>query len=497
MNKPGSAFRELLTVLFARKFLLSAIFLAVVITGMSVTMLIEPTYESSMKLLVARDRIDPQVSAGDSKADMRAEISDEEFNSEMEILQSRQVLEAVVNELNLAQASDKKPSGWVAGLRSSVGNFYRSLHKQAEPPPMERVLNKISANLSVVPAKKSRIIKVSYTDSDPERAAQVLNTLYRKYADHHLKLHENSQAAQVFKNQTDEFGQKLSEATEALKRFDAQHGVTSVATQKDLLLKQFYDTQSLANTARTEILETEKRIATLKAQLETQPERIETEARTKYVTALDKMKEEVLKLELQRTELRQKYKPNERPVREIEERITQAKETLAREEKSPPQERAVMLNETHRRLMNELLSAQANLTALTEREKSLAATATQYQARIIELDQKGIEKSDLERTRTVTEDDYLLYRKKAREAEIINALNREKILNVNLADAASVNYKPVSPKLMTNLVVFIVIGLIAAMAGALLAERINPVVRSAESVRRQLGMEVLASIPEA
>lgn len=496
MKKPASAFREFLTVIFARKLLLIAIFIAIVTTGMAVTLMMEPTYESSMKILVTRDRIDPQVSVGEGRPDLRAEISDEDFNSEMEILQSRQVLEAVINELNLAQATDKQPSGMIAGWRAGAAGFYRSLHKQAEPPPMERALNKISSNLEVVSVKKSRIIKVTYRDADPERAAQILNTLYRKYADHHLELHQNSQAAQVFGEQTKELGQKLNDATNALKQFDSKHGVLSVAAQKDLLMQQFYTMQSQANAARTEVLETEKRIAELKAQLATQPERIQTETRTRVETQ-GRLKEEVAKLELQRTEVRQKYQADQRPVLDVEQRLAQAKELLVREEQAPSQERAFALNETHRRLMNDLLSAQANLTALTEREKNLSSLTAQYQARMIELDQKGFEKSDLELARKATEEDYMVYRKKAQEAEIVNALNREKIVNVNLADAAGVNYKPVSPKLMTNLMVFIIIGLIAALVGALLAEHISPVVRGENSVRRQLGLEVLATIPEA
>ncbi len=147
----------------------------------------------------------------------------------------------------------------MAGWRAGASDFYRSLHKQAEPPPMERALNKISSNLEVVPVKKSRVIKVTYRDADPERAAQILNTLYRKYADHHLELHQNTQAAQVFEEQTKEFGQKLNDATNAIKQFDAKNGVTSVVPQKDLLMQQFYTMQSQANAARTEILETEKK----------------------------------------------------------------------------------------------------------------------------------------------------------------------------------------------------------------------------------------------
>jgi len=496
MNKPADTFRELLTVLFARKFLIAMIFVAIVGAGMAVTLLTPPTYESSMKLLVTRDRIDPQVSPAESRTDVvRGEISDEDFNSEMEILQSRQVLEAVVNELGLARGQADGSIDWLSAARARAASFYRSLHKQGEPTPMERAVNRVADSIEVISVKKSRIIKVTCRDSEPERAAQLLSALYRRYTDYHLKLHQNSQAAQVFHEQTEEFNRKLNDATEKLKRFDAESGVTVAASQKEMLLKQFYETQSQANTTRTEIRETEKRITTLKAQLTTQPERIETEARTRYVAALDKIKGELVDLELQRTQLLQKYKPDQRQVRDIEQRIAQARELLAREEQTPPQEHSVALNDVHRRLMNDLLSAQANLTALTEREKSLSSLAAEYQARVIELDRKSYEKSDLERARTVSEDAYLLYRKKAQEAEIVNALNQEKIVNVSLADPASANYRPVAPKPFTNLAVLVVVGLIAALAGAFIAERFNPVVRGEESVRR-FGMEVLASIPE-
>ncbi len=488
--------RETLAVLWARKWLMIAIFFAVLGSGMVVTILMTPTFESSMKILVSRERVDPQVSPGEARNEStRADISDEEFNSEIEIIQSRQVLEAVVKEIGLDHAT--APQGFLSDVKSRVAEFYRSLHHQAEPTAIERAIRSVSEGLEVVSVKKSRVIKVTFRDSNPDRAAKLLNTLYQKYSDHHLKLRQNSQAALVFKHQADSFRDQLETATEALKQFDAKNGVASVAAQKELLMQQFYQTQSQANAARTEILETEQRLAALKSQLATQPERIETGTTTKYVPALDRMKDELMQLELQRTQLLQKYKPEHRLVKDIEQRIAQTRTVIEREEKTPPQEKSVALNEVHRRLMNDLLSAQANLMALRERERSLTAQAAQYQARVIELDQKAYEKTELERQKTVNEEAWLLYHKKSQEAEIAEALTQEKVANISLADAASPNYKPISPQPLLNLVVLLVVGLLAAVAGAIGLERLNPTVRGADSVRRHFGMDVLASISDA
>src|SRR5262245_44403153 len=93
---------DLLSVLLSRKRLLCGIFFAIVGLVMIVTFLLPPTYESTMKVLVARDRIDPQVTPADKNSDvMRSEFTEEEFNSEIEILQSHAVVESVVRQLGL------------------------------------------------------------------------------------------------------------------------------------------------------------------------------------------------------------------------------------------------------------------------------------------------------------------------------------------------------------------------------------------------------------
>jgi uncharacterized protein involved in exopolysaccharide biosynthesis len=61
---------DLLRVLYSRRLLLCAIFFAIVSAGMIVTLLLPPTYQSTMKVLVARDRIDPQVTPAERSADL-------------------------------------------------------------------------------------------------------------------------------------------------------------------------------------------------------------------------------------------------------------------------------------------------------------------------------------------------------------------------------------------------------------------------------------------
>jgi uncharacterized protein involved in exopolysaccharide biosynthesis len=110
------------------------IFAGLVGAGMTVTLMTPPSYESSIKILVARERVDPRVSPGAVSGEMpRAEISEEEFNSEMEIVRSREVVEAVAkvrrprcapgSSASSARAPARRggPRSWIAPPRRSPG----------------------------------------------------------------------------------------------------------------------------------------------------------------------------------------------------------------------------------------------------------------------------------------------------------------------------------------------------------------------------------------
>lgn len=488
--------RDMWTAIKAHRWLAIGSFLGLVGTGMLATFLMPVSYESTVKILVSRERVDPSISPGALNGEMpRPEIGEEEFNTELEIVRSREVIDAVARELSQSPEQTPEQKSLLEKAIQRAKALVKKSEPQSEEAKQKMLAALITANVNVGSIRKSRVITITYRDRDPERAAKVLNLLYEKYADQHLKLHENAQVGDVFKRETDTFNQRLLNVTEELKRFDANSGVISAEPQKDMLLRQLYETQAQANAANTEKHELEKRIEALKNQLSAQPERIETGAVIKYVNALDKMKEELLTMELQRTALIQKYQPNSRPVRELEQRIAQARKAIAAEEANPPQEKSFALNDVYRRLLNDLLAAQASLATVRERVKRLDSLVAEQQAQVIQLDQKSFKRAELERTRAINEEAYLLYHKKAQEADIARALNKERVVNVSLAEAATAADRPVSPKPLINFVVLCVLGFIAGVAGAVLKEKLHPILRHEDDLRRRYKLRVLAKIP--
>ena len=231
------------------------------------------------------------------------------------------------------------------------------------------------------------------------------------------------------------------------------------------------------------------------------PEQIEVSSVSRYVGALDMMKEELMKLEQQRTELLQKYRPNSRFVRENEERIQQLRKNIASEMSSPPQEKSYALNDLRRTLEGELNAAQTNFEALKKREKALSAQAAKLSQQVVSLNDRSIERDTLERQRAISEEAYLLYQKKSRENEISQVLNQERILNFGLIDAPRTDGEQKTPKPFLNLIVLVAVGLVAGFGVALIWDSGTELYHEDDRIldaldfERRFGLPVLATVP--
>ncbi len=441
-------------VLWARKKLFLMLFGLTFALGAGGITLRQPLYESSLKILVTRDQ-----EALSGAANARAE----ELQAEIELLNSRTVLEDVAHELQLS--------------------------------PAENAVPQLASRLAITTVENSRIIKATYQDRSPERAAQFLHTLFQKYSRARQTRRVQTSPDNLLRERSAAFNQKIETATKSLRQLDAQPGLTASATQQELALKQFYELQKQAEAAQIERREVEQRRLTLRAQLATQPEQVETGSVTKYGSALDKMKEELLALELQRTQLQQKYQPNHRLLRDHEQRLTQTKALIAQEEQNPPRERSFARNETRQRLSDELLQAEAHLAALGQREQRLNELVLAYQSQLAALNLQSLKKSGLERERTMNEAAWRLFEQKAQEAEINTVLQQANGVQVSLVEPAGLHPRPINRHWPRDLAGLFCLGLVLATSGTALVESLNPRLRHEAGLRRRFGLEVLASLP--
>ena len=457
LNAMPALWREFCAVFWMRKKQALSLFSLIVLSGIGVMSQMTPLYESSIKILVSPEA----VSAGNISESVAAN----QVAAEIELLKNQDLLTTVSQQ---------------------TGNSN------------ERSLPQLSSRLLVQEVNGSKIIKVIYRDEIPEQSARVLNLLFEQYRKQREDRHQSvnpDQAEAVLRDRVEKITQKSGEVATALKRLDSAYELTGIATRQDLVLKQYYELQKQAETANVEKREAQGKIIALKSQLATEPEQLEVGSATKYVQALDKMKEELVAFEMQRTQLLQKYQPQHRLIRDIDQRIAKSKELIVKEEQNPPRERSFAINQTRRRLTDDLFKAEASLAVLDQREARLRELVNTYQSRVSELNLQGVKKENLEREMAVNQEAINLYRQKAQEVEIDAIVKKSKLTQVRLLEGATVARYPISPNWSRNLVLLLLTGLGTSLGSVLLAETFRPRVCSEEGLYRRLGLAVLAKLP--
>jgi uncharacterized protein involved in exopolysaccharide biosynthesis len=454
----------------------AGIFLAVVLYGV-----IAPSYQSEMKVLVRKGRVDPVVSSTPSQAEFEHEgVTEEELNSEVELLHDGEILRSVVRQ---------------SGLLHTGKSWFWTLLGDNEDRQLARAARRLNKRLTVEPVRKATLITVKYKSADASEAADVLHSLARAYLARHEQLHRPSGEFKFFDQQVFQSRLAVQEAELQLMEFGRDQGVTSASLERDMALQKLNEADAEVRQTQVSMAATEERVRVLKNKVDSLPERITTQVRdSDNPELMEKMKSRLLDLQLSRTALLAKYEPTYRPVQELDQEISETAATIATENRSPIRERTSDQDPNHEWAKAELLKAQVDLNALTAHVSAENHLWAHYREAAIQLGNHAIEQEQLLHELKATEEKYLLYLNKREEARIADALDRGGILNVTIAEQPTV---PALPEL--SALSFGMIGLLGggalSVTLAFVNDCLNPAFRTPDEIVAYLGSPVLASLP--
>ena len=476
-RQPLPTLRDIIAVLFRQRWPMLAAFILVVI-AVAVSGVWVPKYEAQMKILALRQRSDAMVTSSANAPSQYSndQVSEEDLNSEVELLNSDELLRKVVLTTGL---NNQSGSSTDSGSAVSVAKAVRNLSK----------------DLKIEPLRKTNVISVSYAARDPKMAEEVLKALSAAYMDKHLELHRSSGEFKFFDQQTEQYKHGLNQAQEKLTDFTKGTGVVSAELERDSALHQANDFDSTARQAQTTLRETEQRVRALQAELQTIKPRMTTVVRNSdNPQLLQQLKSTLLNLQLKRTELLTKYEPTYRLVQEVDQQIADAKSAIAAEESKPIRDESSDQNPDYQWVQAELTKAQADLSGLKARETAAAAVSAKYHAQAQSLDQSMVTQQNLLQDTKTQEDNYLLYEHKREEARISNALDQGGILNVALAEQPVVPALPKRSPLGVALLTLLLAGTFS-LSTAFVLDFMDPTFRTPDELAGYLGVPVLAALP--
>lgn len=471
--------KDIIAIGFRRKRIIAVCFTAIFLGAVLVGVFSPASYQAHTKLLVKRERVDPVVTPGqDAPVVMHDDVTEEELNSEVELLESDDVLRQVVV---------------ATGLEAHQSRF--RLFKSDEAERIAKATQRLRASLQVDAMKKSDLISVVYTSSDPEMAAKVLKNLNLVYIEKDTAVHRPHGQYQFFEQETERYKTELNQAEQQLKQFATEEGGVAPQVARDNALTKLSEFSATLEQTRAEMAGTEKKINTLEKQSGTLPARITTQLReTDDAQLLQQFKTTLMSLELKRTELLTKYQPTYPLVQEVDKQIADTRTQIAAEESKPVREQTTDENPTHQYVATELAKAKADYSALEARAAATETIVKMYREKTEQLEQKGIVHQDLLRAQKADEDNYLLYMKKREEARMSDALDQRQILNVAVAEEPVVPVIPISSPWLT-IAFGLVLGVVASAGTALAVDCLDPSFRTPSEVFDELNIPVLAAVP--
>lgn len=472
--------RDLAAVFFRHQTLFSVCFVLLLVAGLS-WMVFAPSYKAEMKILVRHGRLDPAITPTETAPPLmdKQEVSEEELNSEAELLKNEDILRRVVITTGLADATS-----WLARLRG--GN---------QEEQIARAMQSLANRLSVQPVRKSHLITVSYKCANPQLAAIVLKALADAYLAWHTELGRPTGQQLFFEQQMEESRRALEDAGSQLIHFTRNENVVSATLERDLTLQKLSETQAADVGLQASIIESAERIRSLDAKLAELPERRMSQIRSSDNPQLqEKSKSKLLELELKRTELLTKFQPTYRLVTEIDQQIAQTKAAID----GAPQlhDETTENNPQFEWASTERMKTLVELQALLKRKSATQAQLSVYRQAAAKLGNDVLVQNNLERKLRAAEDKYLLYANKREEARIGDALDKSQILDVTLAQEPRVPALPTWPIWSASCLCFAA-ACVFSTGATFAADYLDPSFRNPDEVVDYLGEPVLISLPAA
>jgi uncharacterized protein involved in exopolysaccharide biosynthesis len=472
--------RDFLAILFKHKAKILVILFSVVATVTVGSFVLPPTYEAKSSALVKFGRENlyrPEVGDKGPAISFGQEQNQEQLlNSEIEILTSRDLMGKVVDSI-----------GYEKLYPDLVGKTYAN-----RVTPNDVAIVRFGKKLSVRDVKKSNVINVGFQHKDPYLAAQAVNLLLDYWKEKHLQVYSDPKSS-FLEKQLGDYRQKLARSEDALQGFKQSRGVYSLDEQRNLLLRQRIELDTAYKGTQNNIQSLRQKLASLKSQARMVAEDGNTFAFSEQGNILTDAKAKLLDLQLKEHGLLIRYKEDSPPVKDVRKEIRMTKDFLATQEREVAS-KVRTGNLVYQETEKERIRTEADLHAQEARLASLGPQIARLDGELKNLDRQEKKYQELKREAATNEANYQVYVQRYEEARISDDMNRKRMSNLSIIQAAAIPTEPVKPRKQLNIALSIVLGAISSLGAAFFSEYLGHTFNTAQDAERRLGLPVLASI---
>ncbi len=468
--------RQFMRIALRWRYVIIGVMVACVVLGLIVTLLMTPKYTATATVEIAREASQVTNIQGVQRD---TNIADQEFyQTQYGLLKSRALSERVAVQLRLVDDPNFfRMFGVTGGSAFELTNNRYSASGRAE---RQRIAGEIlNRSVAIDPKRLSRLVDIAFTSPQPAFSARVANAWAENFIQTNLerKVQATSYGRNLLERQLQLQKQRLDESQRQLVAYASQQEIINLPSQG-----------APNGTATSERSIVADNLAALNTALtEATADRIEAEARYRERSAggaskealgnaaINNLRQRRAELAAQYQQLMVQFEPGYPAAQAVKSQIDQLDHAIGREETR------VMGS-----IENTYRTAVAREAALQDRVNKLKSSYLDNRRRSI---QYNIYQQEVDTNRALY--DGLLQRYKE-----IGVANGVGVNNISIVDTADLPQRPSSPRLVLNLFIALMAGLILGAVAALALEQMDEAFGDPAEVERKLGLPLLGSVPK-
>jgi polysaccharide biosynthesis transport protein len=459
-------------LLIKHRWVIVSIVAAAVALGAVMTLMQTPLYTSTVRLQIDRNAAQI-VKTGDITPE-RAD-DDEFMGTQYELLRGPAMAERVASALKLGDDST-----FFRPREFSIIGFVEGVFRSA-PVPAEQHSNRadnesaaaeiVLANRFVRPVVRSRLVDISYSDPQPERAQRIAAAYADAFIASNLdkRFEANSYAKVFLEDQLQQLKLRLEQSEKALLDFGQKEEIVQTNDKASIAESNLEAANTALGTVIAERIKNEQQWKQLESATAINLPQLLS---NKYIEDLRFKRGELV------TQYQQKlgtFKPNYPDMVQLNNQIAEIDRLLAIE-------------------VNTLKdSFKAAYQSSLDQENEMKARIESLKQQVLDLQKRLIKYNILKREVDTNQSLYDGLLQRYKEVDVAGGVGAN---NVFIVDKASLPAAPSSPRMSRALLISFVLGLAVALGVAFLLEHLDDTLRSAEEVERALGYATLGIIPK-
>ncbi|MBV9997266.1 MAG: lipopolysaccharide biosynthesis protein [Caulobacteraceae bacterium] len=473
-TRPKYALADIPAMLWRERRLMLTVFVAVMVLGTAFALSLAPVYAAHSSLLARLGQEYVYQPRAGEAGQGAVPDNDHVLQSESEILGSDALKLRLVRHIGVARLAPGLAGAYAAGAEDQ--------RQRIEA----RLAESVGRALKIETATGDPVIRVSYQNRDPQLAAQVLNALLEEFLVYRRTV-LLAPSALAFEGQRKAFQQRLDQADAAYQDFLSNNRIGDFEAEKTSLSQLAAQLEQQQYVTQSSIEEKGGRLAAIEGELAALPPEVGL-YHDADVTASAKLAD----LKVQREGLLARYRPEARPVADLDAQIAKLEAAIAAGRTQSRGPERTGLNPVYQTFETERLQLGAEVAALKETAAVLddqMRRLTERRLRLAELEPRY---QSLNRDRDVLQSsvrDFAMKAEQSQASQQIAAATNDDIRIVERAAVPARGRSLRGPVLLLSLL----FAAVSALCAGLARTHLRPGLPSSASAARTFDLPVLGS----